>query len=895
MNTKLKYLSVVIASSFSLIACGGGGSSDPEPTPPENQTGSLALTISGLPSSSAADIKLSGPNGFSQTVKATETLNELPLGTYTIEALEVTANNLRFITIEPQASVIVSAENTTQHKLTYGVPKTSDGAITGFGSVYVNGVRYNTDEAQFSHNDIESSEDALSVGMQVTVNSIQPADNSQAIATEVTYSAHAKGRISGIDLSSQSLSVLGQIYLVNELSQFEDIQFNELHINNFVEISAIATQNGQYYISHLAIDEQDHDQKIRGSVTHLNTDTKTFNLGQLVINYHNSDINGTIREGAQVEVESDNAPIDFVLLADEVTVTSLIPTSGELIAIEGIITDFEDDILTVNQQSFKLHDNTDFTLGDEDSLIVGAQISLVATTQGEELALINSIRVEQVNELEIEGVVTSISVNSFTLAGQEFTVDEFTHYEDDSDEQLRRFNFENINIGDILSVNAFESQSILVARSVEREKQNDEEQITEFKGPVTAFDLPTLSVKGITVTTNTLTEFENQSDQDITQTQFFSELTLSQEVEIKAIIIEGTLLALDIEITDEQDNKVDLEGKIDTFESSSSFTVNGHPVITNEFTEFENGTSEQLSLSLEVEIEGVLNNSGIILATEIEFEQADNEVELAGNITDVAEHQFTLENQLINFDDNTEFENGSAADLVVDRFVEVEANLLSDGTLLATEVEFDERNELTISGNVANYDSVNSFFILDQQVHITEQTEFENGNKALLTNGLLVSVSGSLNTDNILIAAEIEFETTQDKTVEGQINNFNGSNDFTVANQAISVTSFTEYEKGTANNIENGSLVKVEGKLNKNSVLIADKLEFVDAQKVDIEGVVDSFTSIHEFTVNAQAITTDSSTEFENDSFEQLNLGSKVKIEGYLDRNILRATKVDLD
>lgn len=73
-------------------------------------------------------------------------------------------------------------------------------------------------------------------------------------------------------------------------------------------------------------------------------------------------------------------------------------------------------------------------------------------------------------------------------------------------------------------------------------------------------------------------------------------------------------------------------------------------------------------------------------------------------------------------------------------------------------------------------------------------------------------------------------------------------------------------------------------------------LEFVETHKIDIEGTVNSFISIKEFTVDSQKITTDSSTEFDNNSKTELALGGKAKVEGYLDsNNILRTTKVDLD
>lgn len=52
-------------------------------------TGSLTISISGLPNDLRADISVSGPEGFSETLSASATFTDLSPGTYTVEAKEV--------------------------------------------------------------------------------------------------------------------------------------------------------------------------------------------------------------------------------------------------------------------------------------------------------------------------------------------------------------------------------------------------------------------------------------------------------------------------------------------------------------------------------------------------------------------------------------------------------------------------------------------------------------------------------------------------------------------------------------------------------------------------------------------------------------------------------------
>jgi hypothetical protein len=57
----------------------------------ETVTSGLTVTIDGLPSGTAADVTVTGPGGFSQTVTATQTFSNLMTGTYTISANSVTS------------------------------------------------------------------------------------------------------------------------------------------------------------------------------------------------------------------------------------------------------------------------------------------------------------------------------------------------------------------------------------------------------------------------------------------------------------------------------------------------------------------------------------------------------------------------------------------------------------------------------------------------------------------------------------------------------------------------------------------------------------------------------------------------------------------------------------
>ncbi|WP_144392129.1 hypothetical protein [Pleionea sediminis] len=98
-------LLLAVFLSFILLSCGG---SDYGSSSNNNYKGDLLVTISGLPVGSDANVTISGPNDFSQSVTATTTLNDLDTGTYTIIAGEVSENNETYIPdIESQTVTVV--------------------------------------------------------------------------------------------------------------------------------------------------------------------------------------------------------------------------------------------------------------------------------------------------------------------------------------------------------------------------------------------------------------------------------------------------------------------------------------------------------------------------------------------------------------------------------------------------------------------------------------------------------------------------------------------------------------------------------------------------------------------------------------------------------------------
>jgi hypothetical protein len=123
---------------LAVVACDSG--------PSGLTTGNLSITVAGLPSGTSAAVTVTGPNGYTQSVPATQTLQQLEPGVYTIAASNVTVGATTYAA-SPQTqtvslsgsasrSVIYSASSPTLGSLLVninGLPTGTNAAVTVTG------------------------------------------------------------------------------------------------------------------------------------------------------------------------------------------------------------------------------------------------------------------------------------------------------------------------------------------------------------------------------------------------------------------------------------------------------------------------------------------------------------------------------------------------------------------------------------------------------------------------------------------------------------------------------------------------------------------------------------------------------------------------------------------
>ena len=169
----------------------------------------------------------------------------------------------------------------------------SAGTITGFGSVIVNGVRFDDSRAAVTDDDGNAATSAsLKLGMSAEVHGGKITDDGvsqKAEASAIRFGAALIGPVDSVDAAAKSLVVLGQTVLVLDTTVIDTRLaggFAGIVAGALLEIHAtLDVQSGVYTATRLEPTLAAAGYKIRGVVANLDTTAKTFKIGTALISY----------------------------------------------------------------------------------------------------------------------------------------------------------------------------------------------------------------------------------------------------------------------------------------------------------------------------------------------------------------------------------------------------------------------------------------------------------------------------------------------------------------------------------------------------------------------------------------------------------------------------------
>ncbi|EIJ36045.1 DUF5666 domain-containing protein [Thiothrix nivea] len=370
----------------------------------------------------------------------------------------------------------------------------SAGSITAFGSIFVNGVEYEVDQATFTRNGLMAGgQGEFNVGEYVTVKGTVNPDGITGTATEVAFSSELNGTVTGASTDGVNIQVLGQAVRTNALTVLSGFkQLIDLLAGNVVEVSGVRDAQGVLVASSIRLEQGNYlpgdTQALKGPILQVDTQRSTVLIGGLTVDYSGAALLGfTASEpevGQYVRVRSVQAVAGAQLVASELELQSAgwQFEEGEKLELEGVVTRFASvNDFAVNGVPVVVNAGTQFEHGSASQLALNAlvevdgQINASGAIVAEEVSIKESIS-SGIDELS--GAITAInpSAQEFTLAGVTIIVDSSTIWEDESAYGVRQMNFTYLQMGDFVEVDVKPlDNGKLLALRIKREDGEDED------------------------------------------------------------------------------------------------------------------------------------------------------------------------------------------------------------------------------------------------------------------------------------------------------------------------------------------------------------------------------------------------------------------------------------
>ncbi|MES9923125.1 MAG: DUF5666 domain-containing protein [Candidatus Thiodiazotropha endolucinida] len=420
----------------------------------------------------------------------------------------------------------------------------TQGRVTSFGSIFVNGIEFNTDDASFTVNNMAATQDDLAIGMVVSISGSSDASNASGIADSVSYDSLIEGVVSSNDITNNNtLEVMDQTITVDGDTVYDNhidaTTLENLPVNSEVEVSGFTDGTGTVLATRIEVKSlawAGGELEVSGVISAVSGNQ--FQIGSLVIDASN--ISSIPPAGTFVEVEG-NSFTGGLFVADSIEIegdgSRVVAEDGEEVEIEGQITQALDanNLFTLNGQ---VVDASATSLSGAASQLTIGRVAEVDGVMNGDILLAEEIELKATSSErgEIGGILgfgnVDTAAGTVTLLGQTIKVDSSTIMESDVGESSS-FTLEQLISSDYLEAKVYIDNGMLVASKLELENAPSNHN-AEVKGIPNSVSPSTIEIFGIII------DISGVDDHSFT----------SQQIEVKGNFDNGVLIATSIKEED---------------------------------------------------------------------------------------------------------------------------------------------------------------------------------------------------------------------------------------------------------------------------------------------------------------------------------------------------------
>jgi hypothetical protein len=429
------------------------------------------------------------------------------------------------------------------------------GTITGFGSIFVNGIEFATDGASFTVDDNPGVESDLSLGQVVTIVGSLDDNGSTGSADDVIVDDQVEGPIESIDATAGQIVVLGQTVTIDASTVFDDRvappSIDGLQVGELVEVSGLRDAAGSIVATRIEPATAGGELEVHGTVSALDTAHGVFSINGLTIDYSTATLDdfpaGAPADGDFVEVHGSGFGAGGELIATRVELEAG-PFGGigddVQVEVEGLVTRFVSATdFDVAGQAVTTTAGTEFENGVADDVALGVKVEVEGRIDDNGVLVAEKVSLRRENDVRIEGLVDAVDASAGTLSvfGIPVSVDALTRFDDHSDADLREFDLGDLSVGDFVEVRGVEDpDNAVLAAELRRDDADDEITVQGAVDEVTAGE--SLTLLGVTVVVDGGTQYRDAADNAIGAADFFAAIGTGTSVKAKGADLGGGVL-----------------------------------------------------------------------------------------------------------------------------------------------------------------------------------------------------------------------------------------------------------------------------------------------------------------------------------------------------------------
>ena len=450
----------------------------------------------------------------------------------------------------------------------------SIGEISGFGSIIVNDVDFDTKKAQVVVNGrpVGSGDvivrDVLSLGMIVKVEGKFRGPNSGS-AERIVYRENVKGPVTSIeavDSIAKNIVVLGQNVIVGRETRYKGTSFDDISIGDVLQVSGWSDGGGLIRATFAAKSERiDEELAVQGIVTDLNVPKETFHLNNLSVDFSEAVLAGfpdTIPSEGQLVTVRGYLDVNGIFIAAEIILEGDLGTEdADDVEIEGVVTK----LLSANKfvlgaVNVTSDSATDFLGIKPNEVISGSRLLVKGSLTGGLLLADEIIAKERVS---IHGQAAEINSarGEIRLGGLDPLVirtGNFTKIFGDAD------TLDDIQLGKQVKILCYfigNSQCEAIQVKVEKKARDN----VKLQGPITSIDLPIIDVIDVPVDTDDIPDKgfhrgdddeddedddDDDNDSSLSRIKFLDKIAIGDVVTVRGNLSGNEILWKEIEVSD---------------------------------------------------------------------------------------------------------------------------------------------------------------------------------------------------------------------------------------------------------------------------------------------------------------------------------------------------------